>query len=694
MQFDTAAKKPQDILKQYFGYNSFRAGQQEIINSVLMGNDTLVVMPTGGGKSLCYQVPAMLLEGVTVVVSPLIALMKDQVDALERNGIKATTINSTLEFTEVRQRMTDIRYGAYKMVYVAPERFESKNFIELLSESNISLFAVDEAHCISDWGHDFRPSYLKLKEAIEAVGRPPVIALTATATPQVQEDIIAYLGLHNTQRFVRGFDRPNLRYNVKPALDKMGTLIDLLNKKLKIPGSIIIYCGTRKTVEYVGEFLLENKLPVTIYHAGLQDNERNKAQDLWISSQAKIIVATNAFGMGIDKPDVRDVIHFDLPGSLEAYYQEAGRAGRDGLPSDCTLIYSNKDRGLQEFFIRNSFPEREKIETVYNAIWDTLDIAVGNRFEAVFVPNEDAIAFRGKVSSNDTQNVINILEKNNILKKVRTEKLAVVQFLVDSDELKQYYSLTRLQARKATIMALLRTVGGSELKRRIMINLEDMAKSQGLTTDELEQNLRALMMGKVIVYSPPNKNQGIQFLQERLPAKNIKIDEQAITLGRERAMLKLNSMESYARKISCRRDIILNYFCAEIPTKPCGQCDICRNPDATIEDIIPVTPRISRAIETFLACVIELNGRFGLMTYVDILLGSSSNKNVFRFQLNTYKRFGELSDFNRNELARLANGLIDAELLQRTGSEYPIITSTKNGQNSVKHLNIEYFFER
>jgi ATP-dependent DNA helicase RecQ len=683
---------PKEILKKYFGYNNFRSGQEEIIHSVIMGEDSLVVMPTGGGKSLCFQVPAMLLKGITVVVSPLIALMKDQVDSLEKVGIKATTINSTLEFGEVRQRMTDIRYGLYKIVYVAPERFESKSFVELLSDLDVSLFAVDEAHCISDWGHDFRPSYIKLKEAIENIGRPTVIALTATATPKVQEDIVSYLGLLNSKRFVRGFDRPNLRYNVKPSINKINSLVDLLKLKLKSPGSMIIYCGTRKTVENVGSQLLSNKLPVTIYHAGLKDDERNNAQTLWINSVAKIIVATNAFGMGIDKYDVRDVIHFDLPGSLEAYYQEAGRAGRDGLPSDCTLLFNNRDRGLQEFFIRNLYPERDKIEAVYNALWDSLNIGIEGIFEGVFLPNEDNIAFRGKVSRSDVNSVINLLEKNNIVRKVRAEKLAIVQLLVDSENIKQYYSLTRVESRKLTIMALLRTIGSSELSNRIMINTEDMANKHGLTIELLDENLRALMMNKILVYTPPNQHTGVQFISQRIESKHLQIDENAITLGRERALFKLNSMEEFAKKNKCRRDIILEYFCAEIPKKSCGFCDYCRNPNSVIDIQANITPRISRAMETFLACVVELNGKFGLMTYVDILIGITSNKNVFRFKLNEYKRFSELNDFNRQELAMLANGLLDAGLLKRTGTDYPIITYSEIGIKSISHLNIESFF--
>ena len=388
---------PLEVLQRYFGYREFRPGQEEIIRSALSRHDTLVVMPTGGGKSLCYQVPALLLGGVTIVISPLIALMKDQVDALARAGIRATTINSTLDFATVRQRMTDIRYGMYRLVYVAPERFESPTFLEMIKDIEISLFAVDEAHCISEWGHDFRPSYIRLREAAESLGRPPIIALTATATPFVQEDVINQLGLVDPKRFVRGFDRPNLSYSARYAADKDGELRDIMRREMERDGAVVIYCGTRKNVEAVGMMLHAERLPVTIYHAGMLDDDRRAAQDAFIEGRVKAIVATNAFGMGIDKANVRHVIHYDMPGSIEAYYQEAGRAGRDGLPSSCTLLYGPRDRRLQEFFIRSSFPERDQLESLYEAMWDLLHIGVGNRYEGVFVPDERELAARSRI---------------------------------------------------------------------------------------------------------------------------------------------------------------------------------------------------------------------------------------------------------------------------------------------------------
>lgn len=698
-------KTPIEALQRFFRHQEFRPGQEEIIRSAISGKDTLVVMPTGGGKSLCYQIPALLSDGITLVVSPLIALMKDQVDALARCGVRATTINSTLDFGTVRQRMTDIRFGLYKLVYVAPERFESQSFLELMKDVHIGLLAVDEAHCISEWGHDFRPSYLKLKTAIEELGRPPVVALTATATPSVQEDIITQLDLQEPKRFVRGFDRPNLSYNARLSADKESDLRDLMRREMEREGSVVIYCGTRRTVESVGTMLHAERLPVTIYHAGLGDADRRNAQDLFISGRIKAIVATNAFGMGIDKADVRHVIHFDMPGSIEAYYQEAGRAGRDGKPSDCTLLYTPRDRRLQEFFIRSTFPDREQLESLYETLWDMVHVGIGNRYEGVFVPDERELAARSRIHPAALQSTIAVLEKNEILRKVKSERLGMVRFLATSNEVQDYYRRTRDPERQQTIVALLRTLGGAALGQQALFNPEEVAAKHGVVYEAFERSLRSLMLGGLLTYTPPTPGTGYQFLTERLASRKICVDERAIEQGRERALLKLETVERYIRSVSCRRDFILEYFCADPEPYPCGHCDVCKNPREHAEtsrgavtsgnrsqesSLKTSRPQITRAIELILAATDELGGRFGKMTVIDTLRGTR-NATVERFGLERYYRFGELRDIDRSELSRIADALIADRLLESSATLRPTVRLTSVGRNAIAHLTLKTF---
>ncbi|PZR76609.1 MAG: recombinase RecQ [Chthoniobacterales bacterium] len=358
---------PHHVLEKYFGFREFLDAQEEVITAITGGADALVVMPTGGGKSLCYQLPALLMEGTTVVVSPLIALMKDQVDALQRRGIAATLINSSLTPGEQRERIQALARGEFKLVYIAPERFRSRSFLEALGQSTIALFAVDEAHCLSMWGHDFRPDYFRLNQVLETLGRPQVAAFTATATPEVRRDILTHLALREPREFIAGFARPNLKLLISPVANETQKY-EHLHALIREGKTGIVYCSTRKRVEAVAETLKSANISSILYHGGMSDEEREKAQNEFMQGRRDIVVATNAFGMGIDRADIRFVVHFDVPGSVEAYYQEAGRAGRDGEAATCDLLFNHADTRVQEFFIEGSNPPLEFIVQTYEML--------------------------------------------------------------------------------------------------------------------------------------------------------------------------------------------------------------------------------------------------------------------------------------------------------------------------------------
>ncbi len=365
-------RDPLAALDRYFGFQEFRDGQEPVVSALLSGRDALVVMPTGGGKSLCYQLPALVMEGVTLVVSPLIALMKDQVDALQAKGIAAAVINSTQSLEEQRERLRQLRAGELKLVYVAPERFRAEGFRAALRDVEISLFAVDEAHCLSQWGHDFRPDYLRLEQTLEELGHPQTAAFTATATPHVRSDILKTLKLRDPFVSITGFERPNLSLRVR-QVESQKEKYERLIRVVKEWKTGIVYCATRKRVEEVAERLNEFGLSVTAYHGGMDDRAREQAQNEFLSRASDIVVATNAFGMGIDRSDVRFVVHFEVPGSMEAYYQEAGRAGRDREPAVCELLFNFADTSTQEFFIEGNNPGPVLIRNVYSALLSHAD---------------------------------------------------------------------------------------------------------------------------------------------------------------------------------------------------------------------------------------------------------------------------------------------------------------------------------
>lgn len=439
-------------LQKHFGFDDFREGQRDVIGSILEGKDAVVVMPTGSGKSLCYQLPAMILDGVTLVVSPLIALMKDQVDALRARGLPATFINSSISETEQRARIDSLRRREHKLVYIAPERFRSSRFNAALQSIPVSLFAVDEAHCISTWGHDFRPDYLRLRSVIKSLGQVQTLALTATATPYVRSDIIQQLGLNRPETFVSGFDRPNLSIEVVHTEREKQKIAEIRRLAKTIQGSGIIYAATRKAVEQVGDKLKGAGLSVTTYHAGMADGMRIRAQDEFMSGRTQMIVATNAFGMGIDKPDIRFVVHYQMPGSIEAYYQEIGRAGRDGLPSTCVLLFNYADKNTHDFFIEGSYPDISVIKQVYESLAST-------ELKRIELSTAEIARRTGERNEMAVQSALYVLERAGHIQRtapvvnrgsrsiVMLDQVPVTQLRVDPRQLSQRGELERRKLR-------------------------------------------------------------------------------------------------------------------------------------------------------------------------------------------------------------------------------------------------------
>jgi ATP-dependent DNA helicase RecQ len=556
------------VLSEKFHFSDFRKWQEEIIESLLRRRDVVVVMPTGSGKSLCYQLPALLLDGVTLVISPLIALMKDQVDGLVEHQIPATFINSTLTPSEQGQRLREIQQGRYKLVYIAPERFRNPGFMEGIQSCCVSLFAVDEAHCVSEWGHDFRPDYLRLKGVAERLGHPPVAALTATATPDVRRDIITQLGLRQPITFVAGFDRPNLRFQVKRVegeKDKIDAIVTLLKKGLRRG---IIYAATRKNVEALTLALRSNGYKAGSYHAGMEVESRKVVQDLFMEGTLPVVVATNAFGMGIDQADLRFVVHYDVPGSLEAYYQEVGRAGRDGKPATCLLLFNYADTFTQEFFIDGSYPPRGMIERTYEVLCDigTDEIEM----------TQKALAERiGRAKSNEmaVSSCLKILEKAGTIERGSDgEHHAKVTLFAEPEELRRQVE-GKSKYQKEIVNYCVDVLDGSKDKT-LLVDLDVMAEHLNLATEQLRRHLSTLHQAGSIEYRPPFRGRGLKILS-RLPVTELNVNFQEIERRSLFERKKLRRMIDYAYTDQCLRRFILEYFGERIKENSCNNCSNC-----------------------------------------------------------------------------------------------------------------------
>jgi ATP-dependent DNA helicase RecQ len=559
------------ILTKYWGFTSFRPLQEEIIKSVAGGRDTLALMPTGGGKSITFQVPALAMEGICLVVTPLIALMKDQVARLKSMEIKSIAIHSGMSSEEINIALENAVYGDYKFLYVSPERISTRIFQARVARLNLSLVAIDEAHCISQWGYDFRPSYLKLASLREHIsGDIPFLALTASATPQVVEDIMKKLAFRKENVLKTSFSRKNISYLVRKTEDKQAYLIKTLSKT---NGNGIVYVRSRKRCREVAELLLKEGISADFYHAGLADELRDKKQVLWTTGETRVIVATNAFGLGIDKADVRFVIHWDMPDSIENYYQESGRAGRDGKPSFAVLLLSPSDKGRLEDTVRKKFPPVEKIKDTYEALCNYLQVPVGSGKENVFDFNMQDFVSRYRLPVIETFNSLQFLQREGYLE--FTEEInnpSRVHFVVGRDDLYKFQVAN--VSFDAFIKLLLRSYTGM-FSEFVPINEEALSRKSASTRDTIYQYLVKLSSLNIIRYIPGKRTALVIFTEERLERKSLLISPDNYLHVREKYEIRLNKMIDFVESENrCRSVTILDYFGEK--SDRCGICDVCR----------------------------------------------------------------------------------------------------------------------
>lgn len=558
-----------EILKKYWGYNTFRNPQEQIINSVLDGKDTLALLPTGAGKSICYQVPVMATEGIGIVVSPLIALMKDQVQQLLRRGIKAVEIVSGMSAREIDIALDNCIFGNVKFLYLSPERLQNPLVQERLKRMKINLIAVDEAHCISQWGYDFRPAYLNIATIRTFIPNVPILALTATATSDVVVDIQAKLQFKQENVFRISFERKNLQYLVIKEENKLRRLINIITK---VPGSALCYVRNRKQCEEIAKFLSSNGIIADYYHAGLDLKERSKKQDQWILNKTKLMVATNAFGMGIDKPDVRLVVHLDLPESLEAYYQEAGRAGRDGLKSYAVLLYQDADISELIKKTEHSFPNFDELKTTYQELYNFYKIAYGAG-KNVSVPFDwHTFAKASQLPIRKLIQTLRFLENESLIHLSDEFKNDTRLNIRLSPE--DLYAFQIANAQFDTIIkTFLRSYGGL-FDNYVSIQEKELVRRSGLTENEFFRQLTLLQQYEVIDYVKGSDLPLLTFLNARLTKDQLKLNKEYWQQRKDVVTQKLEGMCKYVQENTCRSKLLLAYF-SEYDYDSCGQCDVC-----------------------------------------------------------------------------------------------------------------------
>ena len=558
------------LLKQYWGYDSFRGIQEEIINSISENKDTLGLMPTGGGKSITFQVPALAKDGLCLVITPLIALMKDQVQNLRKRGIKALSIYSGMSRQDIITTLENCIFGNYKFLYISPERLDTEIFRTKLRKIKVSMITVDESHCISQWGYDFRPAYLKIAEIRELLPDVPVLALTATATPEVVKDIQARLHFRRENVFRMSFERSNLAYIVRKTDNKTGELLHILRS---MPGSAIVYVRNRRRTKEITELLNNEDITADFYHAGLDDATKDIRQHRWQSGGSRVMVATNAFGMGIDKPDVRIVIHMDLPDSIEAYFQEAGRAGRDGQKAYAVILYAKADKTTLHKRIPDTFPEKEYIKDVYEHLQYYYQMAMGDGLDCVREFNIEDFCRKFKYFPVPVDSTLKILTQAGYLEYTgEQDNTSRLLFTIQRDEL---YRLREMgDDMDKLIQTVLRSYTGV-FTDYTYINEDSLAIRTGLTRRQIYEQLVHLAKLRIVSYIPRKKTPYIIYTRERIEAQLIHISPEIYEERKARYETRINAMLEYVTNDTlCRSRMLLDYF-GEKNEHNCGQCDTC-----------------------------------------------------------------------------------------------------------------------
>ena len=641
-----ASMTPLEILKARFSHPAFRPGQEAVVDHLLDGQSGLVVMPTGHGKSLCYQLPALALGGTTLVVSPLIALMKDQVDGLQRQGIRATCIHSGISHEERRDRLRGLRDGWWELVYVAPERF-TPHFLRQLERVDLRLLAVDEAHCLSQWGHDFRPDYLRLGRVREALGQPTTIALTATATPRVQDDILAHLGLPEARRFIRGFDRPNLQLEVievSSSKEKATLLAELVRGS-----TALVYAATRKNVERAARSLREEGVAAGMYHAGLTSQDRTAVQEAFMGGRLPVVVATNAFGMGVDKEDVRVLVHWDVPGTVEAYYQEIGRAGRDGVPSRVALLWKDSDRHTQEFFINMAHPPAAHVRQVY----DTL---LACRTNPVFITREElARDLPGDAGGERAAtSCIYLLEREGWVRRIHPKDRPGRVILRTDAPVETPSGL------RGRIWALVRDRLAESADDALSVQPERLAHQLDLQRDQVVNALHGLSERGFLEWRPAERIGGVELLRLGEP---LDLDEARLRKRRSREFDKLDLMLDYPRS-ACRRRYLIEYFGEKPPFERCGTCDGCRAGSTSSTEQRALSMEEETVVRKVLACVARMRGSYSPNLIAKVVTGSRDQA-VRNFRFDRLSTHGILANWTAKDVTAVIQALCRAGALER-----------------------------